>query len=323
MKRLRPVVVSPPAPVLSLAQPENSAAPSSSSSGNTVRKHVMISYAWGAKKELAVALAAELRSLGYEMWRDEEGSAIVPSMSGDTDERMAQVTYTLLNSKRKCDLIYLQIIHLSFFLLSQAIEASHAVIVCVSPQYKESVNCRSEAQYCKVWKKSHGLQLLYVMMDNEYTTVSKTQTVDGWLGFMLGTELWYPLWSPGNVQSTAIELGKLIGDNAKSDGSSSSAPSSPSKTMVASASSPAVVVSSPPPTSAPPAVDYAKAWSVITDSRRVVADKFDELTAYLHEQGFVESSDLETFYSDEEVMATIRGYLNPVGQKLFIKAMGM
>ena len=117
-------------------------------------------------------------------------------------------------------------------------------------------------------------------MDNEYTTVSKTQTVDGWLGFMLGTELWYPLWSTGNVQGTAIELGKLIGDNAKSNGSTS-APASPSKTMIASASSPAVLVPSPPPTSAPPAVDYAKAWSVITDSRRVVADKFDELTAFL------------------------------------------
>ena len=105
LKRLRPVVVSTPTPVFSLAQPENTAAPSSSgatssSGANTVRKHVMVSYAWGAKKELAAALAAELRSLGYEVWRDEEGSAIVPSMSGDTDERMAQVTYILLNPAR-------------------------------------------------------------------------------------------------------------------------------------------------------------------------------------------------------------------------------
>ena len=286
------MVVPESTPVLNLAQPEITAAPSSSSRGSGVRKHVMISYAWGAKKELAVALSAELRSLGYEMWRDEEGSVIVPSMSGDTDERMAQ-----------------------------AIEASHAVIVCVvSPQYKESVNCRSEAQYCKVWKKSHGLQLLYVMMDNEYTTVSKA-TVDGWLGFMLGTEIWYPLWSLGNVPSTAIELGKLIGDNAKSDGTSTTmVPTSPIKTMVASASSP-TVVSSPTPTSGSPAVDYAKAWSIITDSRRVVGDKFDELTAYLQEQGVVEGGDLEI--QDTDVLATIGGYLNPTGHKLFVKAMGI
>ena len=300
LNRLRPVVITTPSPVLSLAQSENTAAPSSSSdknvpsssSGSTVRKHVMISYAWGAKKELAVALAAELRSLGYEVWRDEEGSAIVPSMSGDTDERMAQ-----------------------------AIEASHAVVVCVSPQYKESVNCRSEAQYCKVWKKSHGLQLLYVMMDNEYTTVSKTQTVDGWLGFMLGTELWYPLWSLVNVQSTAIELGKLIGDNAKSDGTTSSFPASPSKTMVASASSPTVVVSSPPLTSGHPAVDYDMAWSVLTEPRRAAPGKSEDLIAFLDEQGIIRGDDLEI--QDEDVLVTIRGYLNPTGQKLFVKAMGI
>ena len=298
MKRLRPVVVTTPTPVLSLAQPENNAAPSSdknvpnSSTGNsTVRKHVMISYAWGAKKELAVALAAELRLLGYEVWRDEEGSAIVPSMSGDTDERMAQ-----------------------------AIEASHAVIVCVSPQYKESVNCRSEAQYCKGRKKSHGLQLLYVMMDNEYTSVSKT-TVDGWLGFMLGTELWYPLWSLVNVQSTASELGKLIGDNAKSDGTSTSTPASPSKTMVVSASSPIVVVSSPPPTSGHPVVDYDMAWSVLTEPRRAAPGKSEDLIAFLDEQGIIRGDDLEI--QDEDVLVTIRGYLNPTGQKLFVKAMGI
>ena len=74
-----------------------------------IRQHVMISYAWGAKKELVMGMAVALRSLGYDVWRDEEGSEIVPSMSGDTDERMAQ-----------------------------AIESSHTVIVCVSPQYKVS-----------------------------------------------------------------------------------------------------------------------------------------------------------------------------------------
>ena len=74
----------------------------------------MVSYAWGAKKELVVGLAGALRGLGYDVWRDEEGSEIVPSMSGDTDERMAQ-----------------------------AIESSHTVIVCVSPQYKVTTHNRN------------------------------------------------------------------------------------------------------------------------------------------------------------------------------------
>jgi hypothetical protein len=43
-------------------------------------QHIMISYAWGAKKSLVIALTAALHSLGHEVWRDEEGSAIVPKM---------------------------------------------------------------------------------------------------------------------------------------------------------------------------------------------------------------------------------------------------
>ena len=30
------------------------------------------------------------------------------------------------------------------------------------------------------------------MMENDYTTVS-SHPIDGWLGFFVGTELWYPL----------------------------------------------------------------------------------------------------------------------------------
>ena len=69
------------------------------------------------------------------------------------------------------------------------------------------------------------------------------------------------------------------------------------------------------------AVDYTKAWSIITDPRRAVSNKFDELTAYFQEQGIVEVGDLEV--QDEDVIAMILGYLNPTGQKLFAKAMGL
>lgn len=55
-----------------------------------VDRHVMISYAWGTKKEIVVAFAAELRRAGFEVWRDEDGSAFVPSMSGDVQERMVR-----------------------------------------------------------------------------------------------------------------------------------------------------------------------------------------------------------------------------------------
>ena len=35
---------------------------------------------------------------------------------------------------------------------------------------------------------------------------------------MVGTELWYPLWSSDTIPSTSTELAKLIGDNARSHG---------------------------------------------------------------------------------------------------------
>ena len=64
-----------------------------------------------------------------------EGSSVTPKISGDTDESMAL-----------------------------AIEASYAVVICVSSKYKESVNCRSEAQYCKVSEENIRFKILNLVM---------------------------------------------------------------------------------------------------------------------------------------------------------------
>jgi hypothetical protein len=63
-------------------------APDSSDRAVT-KKHAMISYCWGTKKELAVKFAAMLKEKGVDVWRDEEGSECLPAMSGSTDDRMA------------------------------------------------------------------------------------------------------------------------------------------------------------------------------------------------------------------------------------------
>ena len=54
------------------------------------RRHIMLSYSWAAHKGLVALLAQELRRLGYDVWRDEEGSSILPKLEGDTDQRMAE-----------------------------------------------------------------------------------------------------------------------------------------------------------------------------------------------------------------------------------------
>ena len=257
------------------------------------RQHVMLSYAWGAKKDLVTVLGAHLRSMGYDVWRDEEGSAIVPSMSGDTDERMAQ-----------------------------AIESSHTVVVCVSPQYKESVNCRSEAQYCKAWKRTHGLQLMYVMMDDEYTTMSKTQTVDGWLGFMVGTELWYPLWAADKVQGTATELAKLIGDNAKCGGNfvlesptSDVGPIGPTPDPTpGTPGTPGPPIIQVPTTPAPTNPTQAM-WLTLHDSDKIKDSA--GLTSFLSELGVLQADDLSVL--EEGEIITLGKFLKPVQSRVFVR----
>ena len=107
-------------------------------SGSHAQKHVMISYCWAdaAKPDIVISLGQLLRDNGIDVWMDQSGSSLVGPMSDSTDETMAL-----------------------------AVEASSAVIVCVSQKYlrgrqqvciflhpdtracryKVSPNCRQEA----------------------------------------------------------------------------------------------------------------------------------------------------------------------------------
>jgi hypothetical protein len=62
--------------------------------------------------------------------------------------------------------------------MAEAIEAANVVIICVSKQYKESANCRMEAKYANQRLKKGKLKIVYVMMQEEYTTVSCEDTCD-------------------------------------------------------------------------------------------------------------------------------------------------
>jgi hypothetical protein len=154
------------------------------------RQHIMISYSWdkSAHPKLVESLSHTLRGLGYEVWRDVEGSALVPTMSsGAADERMAE-----------------------------AIEASRFVIICVSREYKVSSNCRMEANYASIREKTGNLKLLYVMVQEDYTPVSLPNLVDGYLGKMVESSLWYPMWNDDQVSLTAHSLAEIIGSRCKS-----------------------------------------------------------------------------------------------------------
>ncbi|XP_072020743.1 uncharacterized protein [Amphiura filiformis] len=106
--------------------------------------HVMISYQWDSQ-ERAVYIRDKLREHGYKVWFD------LDDMKGDIVDAMAD-----------------------------AVQNSAVVLMCMSERYKESSNCRSEAQYAHKLKRP----IIPLLMEEGYDP-------DGWLGFILGTKLYY------------------------------------------------------------------------------------------------------------------------------------
>ena len=107
------------------------------------QKHIMLSYDWFIGKDRVVELGGELRRLGYDVWRDEEGSTILEKMQGASDDKMGD-----------------------------AIDKAGVVVVCVSPGYKDSVNCKKEAKYAFEQEKKRKLVTVFVMMSVTYHTRS-------------------------------------------------------------------------------------------------------------------------------------------------------
>jgi hypothetical protein len=149
----------PPAAAPSPSQP----VVASAAAGPRTR-HVMFSYCWAQSSapEHVRRLASMLKTAhGVETWIDTMGSALVGPMAGSTDEVMAA-----------------------------AVEASSHVVVCVSKDYKLSPNCRQEGSYARQQEKKGKLKIIYVMMQEQYTTVSSPECVDGWLAIMVADKLW-------------------------------------------------------------------------------------------------------------------------------------
>ncbi|KAJ7380757.1 hypothetical protein OS493_007135 [Desmophyllum pertusum] len=134
----------------------------------TGTKHVMISYQWDVQR-LVIQLKNKLQADGYKVWMD------IDEMGGSTLESMAS-----------------------------AVENASVVLVCVSQKYKESPNCRSEAEYTYQLHKD----IIPLMMDNKYRP-------DGWLGFIVGTKFWIDFSEKYKLDSNADKLEKELGNRGK------------------------------------------------------------------------------------------------------------
>eukprot|EP01046_Picozoa_sp_COSAG06_P031864 COSAG06_NODE_3138_length_5802_cov_15.311766_3_plen_889_part_01 len=120
--------------------------------------HVMASYNWD-HQDVILRVVASLQSRGYLVWVDTE------QMKGATVDTMAL-----------------------------AVEGSVVVLIGVSRAYKESSNCRMEAQYALQKKKA----LVPLMMTEGYEA-------DGWLGLLLGTSMWYGFYGETLSSESAFE----------------------------------------------------------------------------------------------------------------------
>jgi len=106
--------------------------------------HIMLSYNWFSQK-LVVKIKDALEAAGYKVWID------LNEMKGSTLEAMAK-----------------------------AVEQCSVFCMVISRRYKESVNCRAEAEYAFQLHKP----IVPLMAEQGYKA-------DGWLGALLGSKLWY------------------------------------------------------------------------------------------------------------------------------------
>eukprot|EP01052_Picozoa_sp_SAG31_P000494 SAG31_NODE_14_length_37953_cov_109.719660_28_plen_555_part_00 len=136
-------------------------------------KHVMVSYCW-EQQAVIKRVHAALVGRGYRVWID------IEQMRGSTVESMAL-----------------------------AVENAEVMLIGVSRAYKESTNCRLEAQYAM----QREVAMVPLMLVDGYRA-------DGWLGMLIGTRLWYGFW--GVVLSDAAlfegkvaELCRELGDRGQ------------------------------------------------------------------------------------------------------------
>uniref|UniRef100_K1PV25 Uncharacterized protein n=1 Tax=Magallana gigas TaxID=29159 RepID=K1PV25_MAGGI len=132
------------------------------------RPHVMISYQWDSQSTM-LKVKESLKEAGFKVWMD------VENISGSTLEAM-----------------------------SLAIENAAVVLIGMSKKYKESPNCRSEAEYAYKLRKS----VVPLRLEPRYVP-------DGWLGIIVGTRLYFDFTSPRDYDHVMTNLLRELGSRGR------------------------------------------------------------------------------------------------------------
>ncbi|XP_072042187.1 uncharacterized protein [Amphiura filiformis] len=131
--------------------------PAKSASSRKVQ--VMISYQWDNQKT-TIRLRDNLVNAGYQVWMD------ITHMRGSLLDAMAK-----------------------------AVETSSLVLICMSEKYKNSNNCRAEAQYAFTKEKP----IVPLLLERGYKP-------DGWLGIIGLTTLYHDITSPKKLDTKMPEI---------------------------------------------------------------------------------------------------------------------
>ncbi len=89
-----------------------------------------------------------------------------------------------------------------------------AVVVCaVSKEFRYNTNCKDVSLLARDLKRNNpstGPELLFSMMQGDYTTQSSPFRVDGWLGHLMKDALWYPAWSRVHITGASEAIVAVI-----------------------------------------------------------------------------------------------------------------
>ncbi|KAL8606719.1 hypothetical protein ACOMHN_018753 [Nucella lapillus] len=139
-----------------------------SPAGGGQRGHVMISYQWSNQKVI-MEICNSLRSRGFHVWMD------VDNISGSTLQAMAE-----------------------------AVEKAEAVLMCMSSRYKDSPNCRTEAEYAFQLMRP----IIPLLMERSYQP-------DGWLGILKGSKLFFDFSGKYPYEKKIEDLVKELGHRGR------------------------------------------------------------------------------------------------------------
>jgi hypothetical protein len=119
-----------------------------------------------------------------QMKRVQEFSAssrhVMISYCWEQQEVVVRIKNALADRGYRCWLDVEQMSGSTVDAMADAIDHSYAVVYGISLEYKESANCRLEAMYAHQAK----VQMIPLLLQENYTA-------KGWLGMLLGTQLWY------------------------------------------------------------------------------------------------------------------------------------